>query len=293
MFKAISTVKPYFRQFLYVLNKHIEAVIFLYEHKLWRGILRYGWVSKFLVVLAVLIGIKMLQVLRDWWSSAHFEDPELALSSVGSLLGEVATESYSFLFAGSMKYVMLVLVEVIIFHFSRRTVEILTAKPARADFQEFVQAQFRMIKVALRSWIMEIIAVAIIGVVFSLFNFLNIWGINEVLKPALIFLAQSFFTGFAVVDNYNEQFRMPIRESFQVTKKLAGVSIGAGMVLQLLMPIPLVGLVFGSVLVAIAVVLAMFELTDLHKRTPTVSEEGVVPERVSVKDFTEKASPQN
>ncbi len=284
----IAKLKSYFKQFLFTLNKHAEGLIFLYEHKLWKGILRYGWVSKFLVILGILVGIKMLKVLVDWWKGAHFENPELALSSVGTLFGEVAEETYSFLFAGSMKYVMLIFVEVIIFHFSRRTAEILTAKPAKADFDEFFKAQIRMIKVAFRSWIMEIIAIALIGAFFSMFSFLNLLGFHEYLKAALIFTAQSFFTGFAVVDNYNEQFGLPIRESLKMTWKLPGVAIGAGLVLQLLMPIPLLGLVFGSTLVAVAVTLTLFELTDLHLRPPS-PKDGTVPEAITIYDLNEKA----
>lgn len=274
--------RPYFRQFRYVIDKHFEAIFFVYEHKLWRGIFRYGWLAKALLILGIIIGLRLFGVIQSWWQSSHFEDPEVAISSMTNLMSLIANESYSFLFAGSSRYMLLVLVEILIFHFSRRTVEILTAKPARADFQEFIQAQVRMLLVALRSWIMEIIVVFLIGLFLGLINFFNLWGIDEVVKPILVFTAQSFFTGFAVVDNYNEQFRMPINESFKTTVKLAGVSIGAGMIFQGLILIPLVGLVSGSILVAVAVSLAMFELTDLHKRTTFTTKDGMVPESIQV-----------
>ena len=69
----------------------------------------------------------------------------------------MAFEGYDFLFVGGMKYVMMMLLEVVIFHMVRVTLEKLTGQTSDLSFQAFFNAQIRMIKVSIRSYIMEIL----------------------------------------------------------------------------------------------------------------------------------------
>jgi len=255
-------------QFLFTLNKHAEAVLFIKEHRLWSGMLRYGWLSKFLVVAGLILGLKMLSVLIDWWQNARFSEPEMALSSVGQLYENMAAEGYELFVAGSMKYVLLILLEVIIFHFSRRTVEILSGVPVNPGFKEFIRAQKRMIAIVFYCYAMEIVVTVLIKVFFGIFGFVSF------LQPAFIFLAHAFFLGYAVMDNYIEQFHLKIKESIRYSRQFIGVGICTGLILHLLLPIPVAGPVLGSVLAAVAATLAMWELSDLHLRGQEEAVEG-------------------
>ena len=138
----------YFRQFIFTLRKHREAIDFIYENKIWEGFWRYGWVAKLLVVVGVLIGLKFLSIIFNWVTHVDAADPMAVLSSIGMLFQNIASEGYRFLFAGSMKYIMIILLEIVIFHVSRRTLSILTGQDSDATFDAFLEAQKRMIKVA-------------------------------------------------------------------------------------------------------------------------------------------------
>ena len=87
------------------------------------------------------------------------------------------------------------LVEVIIFHVSRRTLEIIAEKKGDTSFDTFVKAQIRMLKVIIRAWVLELIITSLIKVVFSIF------GTLEFLQPIFIFGVQCYFLGFIVMDN--------------------------------------------------------------------------------------------
>lgn len=251
------------------LRKHVEAYHFIKKHKIWKGFWEYGWVSKLLMVLAVLAGLKFLQIYFQWLSEAYDSDPITAISSVGGMMWEAVSEEYNFFFAGGMKYMIVIFMEIVIYHASRKTVKLLTGQDEEATFKNFMKAQIRMIKVSFQSYIMEIIFTSLIGVAFSL----SIFAFLGFLKPVLIFGVQCFFLGFAVMDNYSEQFNMTIKESLKLSKEYIGIAIGTGLVLQVFFAIPAFGPLVGPFLSAVAVCLAMYALTDIHLRAAPAMEE--------------------
>ena len=135
-------------QFFDTLSAIPEAWQMIRERRLWRGIDRYGWVTKVLVVAAVLFGWSFLKLVIKWFGQLSAVDsPGAALSSVGNLAGNLAMEGYESFTSGLMKYVILLLSEVIIYHFMQRALEELMDKPVSTRFQDFLDAQIRMLKV--------------------------------------------------------------------------------------------------------------------------------------------------
>ncbi len=248
----------YFYQFYFTLIKHWEAIDFTRRYRLWEGFWKYGWVSRLFIVIGLILGLKFLSVFLDWIGGINTNSPLSAFGGMSELAFEFAEEGYDLLFMGGMKYVILVFLEIIIFHVSRLATSILTGQDSEASFNAFVKAQIRMFKVALRSWILELVATVILSVAFGIFGFLAF------LKPATIFFIQAYFMGFAVFDNYSEQFGLDIQKSAKLSRQYAGVTLCAGIVLQILFLLPLVGTILGSLISAVAVTLVMYELSDLH-----------------------------
>ncbi len=255
------------------LRKHVEAYTFIRKHKAWKGFWEYGWVAKILMVLAVIAGLKFLQIYFQWLSEAYESDPITAISSMGGMMWEAITEEYRFFFAGGMKYVIVIFMEIVIYHVSRRTVKILTDRDEEASFKNFLKAQVRMIKVSFQSWIMEIVFTTLIGILFSM----PFIGMLDFMKPGVIFGIQCFFLGFALMDNYSEQFDLSIKESLKYSRQYLGIALGTGLVLQVMLGIPGIGPIAGPFISAVAVCLTMHELTDLHLR-PTPVEEAISKE---------------
>lgn len=253
-----ENLKTSWSQFFYSIVAIPRSIRFFRQHRLWEGFWRYGWVSRLLIFVAVILGLRFVMILWNKVFSTHVNDPLATVMNMGVAMKDFVVEGYSFLFFGSMKYIILILVEVIVFHVCRRTLELLTGKESEADFKSFVKAQTRMIKVAVRSWVLEVIATVILSIIFGIFGWLDF------LEPVLIFGIQCYFLGFALVDNYNEQFGLSIKDSAKYTKGYAGIALGIGLVLNILFLIPIIGPIAAPILGAVTVTIVMYELSDLH-----------------------------
>lgn len=255
-----ASLQNYFSQFILTLGKIRESIDFLYKHRLWEGFWSYGWVVRFLVVAGLIFSLKFIQIVYNWMERASAADPIAALSSMGDLMSTFAHEGYSFFYHGAMKYILLVLMEIIIFHVVRRSIAILTNEDSEASLTAFIQAQKRMINVVFRVFILELVFKAIVKAAF--------WALGPIdfLEPGILFLIQCYFLGFAVLDNYHEQFGMSIKQSFAYGKQYLGVSLALGIFLQLAFYIPIAGAVAGPLIAAVTVSLVMFQLSDLHLR---------------------------
>ena len=129
-------------------------------------------------------------------------------------------------------------------------------KPIQTNFKAFVRAQIRMLKVVVRVYVMELITTILASVVFG------ILGLGEWLESIAQFIVQCYFFGLVILDNYNEQQGMAIKESMQYSKNFTGVALVLGLVLYLLMLVPLVGVIAGTILVSVTGAIVMHKLTD-------------------------------
>ena len=156
--------RVYTRQFGFSLAVLPRTIAFIREQKLWKGLLSYGWVARLFIAIALLGGLKFMSLFLKWANQLFNSDGAVeAVASMGLFAKDLAVGSYELLFSSGSKYIMLILLEVLVFHFARRTVEILTGNAAKAGWNDFVEAQIRMIKVAVRCWILEMIVVSYVN----------------------------------------------------------------------------------------------------------------------------------
>ncbi|MEO0339839.1 MAG: hypothetical protein AAF242_11545 [Bacteroidota bacterium] len=256
--KYQDLLKEQYTQFLYTLYSYPQGYRFLVKNKLWSGFWKYSWASWFMVGVAIILGVSMIDPLMDVFRRTDTSDPLVAMSTMGSQLVNFVEKEVDFLTNGSMRYLMLILLEIIIFHVCRRTLEVLVDKKADSTMRAFIGAQVRMIKVAFFCYGMEMAFGFMVKGLFGMFD------IFTFVVPVLLFLSKVFFMGFAVFDNYVEQFQFSIQESFRYSKEFIGVSIGVGLVLHLFFMVPLVGPLVAPFLAAVTVTIVMVELTTVH-----------------------------
>ena len=259
--------KTSFSQFFHTLFAHTEAVLFIRKYKIWEGFWKYGWVSRILIGLAILLGLKFIDIFWEFLEKFNNSEGISAFVEMGQFVGNMAIESYSFLFTGGIKYVMLLLLEVIIFHVCRRCLEILNNQTIDLSFKNFMKAQIRMIKVVIRSYFMEMFYTVLLKIFFGIF------GSFDFLESFLIFGVQCYFLGFLVLDNYLEQFKLSIKESVRYAKQYIGVSLAVGFVLNILLLVPIIGVIVAPIIAAITVSLVMYRIADLHLHSAKISSE--------------------
>ncbi len=230
-----------------------QAWVYIKDNRLWDGFWEYGWVSKLLMLGGLIVGGTYFNVYLEWLRGPESESVLQSVVSTGALVQDFARESYDMFYNGSMKYLILVLMEVFIFHVVRRCFEMISGKEMDSSFEAFVQAQIRMLKVILKCWILEMVLTIVISAA------LGIFGLNFI-KPVLVFIIQCYFLGFAVIDNYYEMFEMTIRQSEQETREIPGLALSIGIIVWVLMMIPLVGAVIGPLIGAVAATLALYKM---------------------------------
>ncbi len=230
-----------------------HSLDFVKEHELWHGILKYTWLSKFLMLVGVIGGIGFVRFIFTYWTDNQVLN-ELSLASLGSAVGGFFVEGYDLFVLGGLKYVILILMEVIIFHFARRTLEIKTGVDIDTSLKSFIDAQIRMIKVVIYSWLMETIATVIIVKII-----LSFFGIDFMDTIATV-LIQSYFLGFAIIDNYNEIYHMTIKQSLRYDNQYAMVTLIIGTSAYVMMLVPLAGTIVGPLICAVVATLTMHQL---------------------------------
>ncbi|MEM6723214.1 MAG: hypothetical protein AAF598_04195 [Bacteroidota bacterium] len=250
-----DTVGRFSKHFLFGLQKLFDGIDFMRKEKLWKGVFRYGFVGSFMVLVGLFVGIKFINVFVNWYHSMDASSASGLASSIGNLFASLGSEGYELFFLGGMKYVVLIIMEVVIFHFVRRTITILSGEEQEANFKAFVAAEIRMIKVSFIAFVLETIfsSIAQLG--------LGLVGLHF-LKPVAAFGIQCYFLGWVVIDNYFELYGMKIKPSLAATKYYAGLSVVLGLALYILLLIPLIGAFLAPLFGAVVATLAMYELQN-------------------------------
>lgn len=236
------------RRYVDALFQYPRSYYYIREHRLWDGFHRYPWVTILLALAGAYTALQLLGDLAQWFSTLTTPattDP-----------ADFTQQQKGLARASGLKYLTLVLVEVIIFHSVNRAIQLQRGLPPEAPtFRQFLRAQYRMILVSLRSWLKEIIATAILSAVCG---FLGL----PLLKALLLFIVQAYYVGFAMLDNYNERLGLSLTQSAALTRRHADVALGVGTVVYFLLLIPLVGTLIGPLLGGVTATLVLHRYLD-------------------------------
>lgn len=220
-----------------------ESYDFFIKHKLWKGLFRHKWITLLTILLSLLFTYVLFSELYSYiFPSDIFSKVDL---NAGNFIdSESSNRSKETAIFGGSKFFLLILLEIVIFHFSVRTLEILNHEEYKTTFGLFVKAEIRMVKVLVRSMIYSLIAQAIL---FAVCHILGLGG----LIPILMFIVTSYFVGNAFFDNYNEQQKLNIKESDICIRHHAGAATALGIVASTTLLIPLIGVlitpIFGAI----------------------------------------------
>ena len=226
-----------------------QAPEFIQDNKLWRGYFSIGWISKLSVFVAIVFSYTFITGIFDLFSQP--ETSGVVQQSSLSFINRLGNLGDSLLLSGSMKYLILILLETVIFHFVAKTQEILSGEKIELTVNDFIAAQIRMIKIAIRSWFFELIISGAMIFILKLFGL-------DILSKVLFFFVQAYFLGLAFIDNYNEQKNISIKESFSITYDHIGAAIVVGVVAYTLFLIPLFGIIITPFICAVGTTTYMY-----------------------------------
>jgi len=224
-----------------------ETYDFIKKHKLWRGFLKNRWILVLTVVVSILFSIIIFSRLLDptFISDALAED---GASVQKSGFGLLLLEGDKIFFSGGIKYLLLIVLEVLMFHVAVRTLSILRNQEINLDAKDFLRAEIRMVKVVIRSFILGLIPLVILKILFGIIGLSDFTNIP-------MFFVYSYYLGFAFFDNYNEQFGLTIKESAALTKENMGAAVMLGIAAHVILIVPIVGAIIMPIFCAVAATL--------------------------------------
>jgi hypothetical protein len=251
----MDRLKHSIHEFFYTLLAFPRAWRFMRNHRLWEGLSQYGWVARALVIIGVLGAGYVIFEAIDWFDS-HADAPLAAMMSTESLFVLWFDELWESLSEGMLNWVTLVLLEVVIYHFMRRTLQIVLKKNVENahTFKPFLDAQVRMI-------IVSAIAVVMEGLVLNAAEMINdgwlFWVFSLFIRSTML--------GYVIADNYNEQFGLSIDQSRRhLYRGYIGICFGLGLPLLLMLKVPLFGTILGPLVTSVTAAIVLREKSDLH-----------------------------
>lgn len=224
----------------------LNVVPFIKEHKLWKGFLENKWVTVVTVVIAVLFSYWLISDLIHYFnpSDIPIDSSDVDAQDIESKKEAITQVNKGSAVSSGSRYLLLILLEVVIFHFSVKTLSILKRQKQKPSFREFVTAERRMIKLLVISFFKGLAASIVISIILSIF------GVGW-LSSTIMFLVYSYFMGYAFLDNYNEQFEINMKNSLLKVRQHVGAATLLGVVVSGLIYIPILGPIlapiFGSV----------------------------------------------
>lgn len=232
-----------------MLESIIETIPFIKKNKIWRGFFENKWVAITSIIVSILFSYWLFS---DLLGSNKVELPNINgvdLSEEGEIIkNSIKDASKGEAISSGSRYLLLILLEVIIFHFSVKTLSILTNTSQYPNFKDFIGAEKRMIKLLFISFFKGLLASIVLGIVLS------IMGLGE-LTSFMMFFVYSYFMGYAFIDNYNEQYNVNIKDSLLKVRQHVGAATFLGIVVTGLMYFPIIGPFFAPLFGAVAATL--------------------------------------
>lgn len=244
-----------FRDFQLGLKKLKQTPEFIQKHKLWHGFWNYGWAIAFMIVGGFVVISRFMTYINHIIDSFQRQDISHLGTSIGTFFSDVSAETYNLAVDSSFKWIILILMEVVIFHAVRKTLAVLSGEELKAvGFDVFLKAQIRMFQLGIFSWVMEMVMTILLKTATGLFGI-------TFLIPTGVFLIQSFLLGFTMIDNYIEQRHdMTMMESYKQSQYVLGLALSIGIILSIVLWLPLLGAFIAPMVGAVAASLAMYHI---------------------------------
>ena len=153
------------------------------------------------------------------------------------------------------KYIVLILMSPVLALLSEKTESIIKQRDFPFKMGQFLKEILRGIFIAIRNFVMEILLTALLLILM----YVPLIGL---LSPFIIFMVQSYFYGFSMMDYYNERHKKSISESSHFIWRHKGIAIANGAGFYALLIIPVIGLLLAPTYSIVAATLSVLEVEE-------------------------------
>jgi CysZ protein len=171
-------------------------------------------------------------------------------STVGNIFHIVTTLAIRgltlFMYLKLYRYLILILLSPVFVNISNVFHRLFSGEDHKMNIWSYCFCSFRGIKFAMRNFGLEILATFLL----TLLAIIVFWIFP--LIPILIFIAESYFFSMVLMDYGFEMRGLSMKESIIKTRSMPGIPVANGLIFNLILLIPIIGVIVGPVLAFIA-----------------------------------------
>jgi CysZ protein len=237
-------------------SSYTKALKLIRDYKLWPMIIMSGLVYLVIIILGLwglyqgMVHLNNYLVNMTWLKNLSSQYQAVKWIAKSILLG-ISLISF-FIYFSVFKYFLLTLASPLYAYISEQTASILTGKKYAFNMAQLLKDIIRGIRLSSRNIIKQMLWSFLI----LLLSLIPIVGLISVL---LFILLDSYYYGFAMLDYNLERQQMSPVASVQFVKQNKGLAIGNGLVFYALFLIPVVGIVIGAPLSAMAAAISLHQ----------------------------------
>ncbi len=241
------------------ISSYVRAFRILDKYKLWSililpSILSLG-IAIVVVVLAWITSDDIVIYVTNHYSFFEY-DPNMG-NMITFIISLLIRGMVLFFYIKLYRYLVLIILSPVFVNIARLLHKNIDGATEKMNIWSYCFCSFRGIRIALRNFFLELFFTALL----LFLSIIIIWILPVI--PAIILMIESYFFGMVLMDYAYEMNGFNIIESRKLIRKHAGIAIGNGIVFNLIILIPVIGVMIGPVLAQIAARIAIDEMKNV------------------------------
>ncbi len=250
------------------INSYVRAFRFLDKYNLWSILILPALLSLVIAVIIVLLAwITSGDIVLYVTSRYSFKDYDTQFGNMIELILSILIWGLvMFLYLKIYRYLVLIVLSPVFVNVSMVLHKNIEGIDEKMNLKTYCFCSFRGMRIAVRNFFLELLVGA--GLLFL--TFIITWILPVV--PAIILLVESYFFGMVMMDYAFEMDGFSVMESRQNIRRNAGIAMGNGLIFNLIILLPLIGVILGPILALIAARVAIdenkntkFYVNPIHK----------------------------
>lgn len=250
------------------INSYVRAFRILDKYNLWTILILPAILSLIIAVVVVLFAwITSDDIVVYLTSQYSFRNYDSDIGNLIELILSVIIHGLIlFLYLKIYRYLVLIVLSPVFVRISEILHKRIEEADKKMNMKAYCFCSLRGIQIAIRNFFLELLITA--GLLFL--TLIIVWILPMI--PAIILLVESYFFGMVMMDYTYEKDGLSITQSREHIRKNAGIAIGNGLIFNLIILLPLIGVILGPILALVASRVAIdenkntkFYVSPIHK----------------------------
>jgi CysZ protein len=235
-------------QLFLALKSYGQAFRTLDKYQLWSILILPAIISLF---IALLIGFLAWTTSDDILyyiiGRYSFVDYDSVIGNLFEIVTIIAVKGLTlFLYLKLYRYLILIILSPVFVNMANVFYKYVQGEEHKMNIWSYCFCSLRGIKFALRNFVLDILVTLMLLII----SIIVLWIFP--LIPIIILITESYFFATVLMDYRFEMQEMSMKEGMKESRKVPGIPIGIGLVFNLILLVPLLGVMFGPVLAMMA-----------------------------------------